>query len=337
VTDFERVKTAVDQANHILLITHVAPDGDAIGSITATGLAMRQLGKQVTLMCDDPSPPRFNYLSLVDRLSAKYDSEANYDLIIALDCGDADRMGNVFRHLSNPYTPLINIDHHITNTNFGSINIVNGANSTTEILFDLFPTLGVSLTQEIAMSLLTGLVTDTLGFRTNGVTPHTLITAGKLMEVGADLPLIMTQGLILKPISTLMLWKKGLNNMRLDNGLIWSSVSAKERREIGHMASSSSGLVNVLAEVQPAAMSAVLLEMDDGSISVGFRCRPPYKVSELAMNLGGGGHDLASGCTLEGPLEKAESLVVGMAKESIQQQREFLKDDGYQPDFSWDE
>jgi bifunctional oligoribonuclease and PAP phosphatase NrnA len=337
VTDFTGVKTAVTQANHILLVTHLAPDGDAIGSITAAGLALRQLNKQVTLMCDDPAPSRFHYLALVDRIQNQHAANANYDLIIALDCGDADRMGDVFKRLPNPNAPLINIDHHITNTNFGTINIVIAANATTEILFDLLPILGVSLTPEIAMSLLTGLVTDTLGFRTNGVTAHTLTAAGKLMEAGADLSLVTTQGLILKPLSTLLLWQKGLNNMRLDNGLIWSAISHKERQEIGHLASSSSGLVNILSEVQPAAMSAVLLELDNGKISVGFRCRPPYKVSELAMNLGGGGHDLAAGCTLEGPLEKAESLVVALAKETIQQQRAYLKDNGYQPDFSWDE
>jgi bifunctional oligoribonuclease and PAP phosphatase NrnA len=340
VTDFSGVKTAVIQANHIMLVTHVAPDGDAIGSLTAAGLALRQLQKRVTLMCDDPAPPRFHYLSLVDRITPKHETNADYDLIIALDCGDAERMGNVYQNLPNQDLPLINIDHHVTNNNFGTINIVDlAANATTEILFDLLPVLGVTLTQEIAMSLLTGLVTDTLGFRTNGVTAHTLTAAGKLIEAGADLPLITMQGLILKPISTLLLWQKGLNNMRIDDGLIWATITAKERKEVGHMASSSSGLVNILAEVQSAAMSAVLLEMDNGTVSVGFRCRPPYKVSELAMNLGGGGHDLAAGCTLESSLDKAESLVVALAKESIQQQRAFLKDSdaGYQPDLGWAE
>jgi bifunctional oligoribonuclease and PAP phosphatase NrnA len=340
VTDFNGVKTAVTQANHIMLVTHVAPDGDAIGSLTAAGLGLRQLQKRVTLMCDDPSPPRFHYLSLVDRIVQQHEADADYDLVIALDCGDAERMGNVYRNLPNQNLPLINIDHHITNTNFGAINIIGlDANATTEILFDLLPILNVTLTPEIAMSLLTGLVTDTLGFRTNGVTAHTLTAAGKLIEAGADLPLITMQGLILKPLSTLLLWQKGLNNMRMDDGLIWAAISAKERREIGHMASSSSGLVNILAEVQSAAMSAVLLEMDNGTISVGFRCRPPYKVSELALNLGGGGHDLAAGCTLDGSLDKAESLVVALAKESIKQQRTFLKDTdtGYQPDLGWAE
>ena len=338
MVDFAAVKAAIDQAEQILLITHVAPDGDAVGSISAAGLVLRQLNKQVTLMCDDPAPPRFNYLALVDRLQSKHAHNARYDLIIALDCGDVERMGKVYQTVPTPNLPLINIDHHITNTQFGTINIVDSeANATAEILFDLLPTLEVSLTPELATGLLTGLVTDTLGFRTNGVSAHTLTAAGKLIESGANLSLVTTQGLILKPLSTLLLWQKGLNNMRLDNGLIWTTVSNKERQEIGHLAPSSSGLVNILSEVQQVAMSAVLIEMENGTVSVGFRCRPPFKVSELAMNLGGGGHDLAAGCTLEGPLEKAESLVVALAKESIQQQRSHLKDDGYQPNFSWDE
>jgi phosphoesterase RecJ-like protein len=111
------------------------------------------------------------------------------------------------------------------------------------------------------------------------------------------------------------------------DGVLWTSISHEERIAIGHVGSSSGGLVNMLANVDEAAMSAVLLE-DEDRVYVGFRCRPPFNVAELALNLGGGGHPLAAGCTLESTLKEAQSLVISMSCESIRQQRELLQNAG---------
>jgi phosphoesterase RecJ-like protein len=184
------------------------------------------------------------------------------------------------------------------------------------------------MTKDLATCLLTGIVTDTLGFRTAGVTASTLSAAGDLMEAGADLDLVTTQALLIKPMSTLRLWQIGLDKMKLeDDGLIWTAISDEEQQAIGYVATGSGGLVNMLANVDEAVMSAVLLE-DGAAVHVGFRCRPPFNVAELAVNLGGGGHPLAAGCTLDGPLENAISLVVSLSKEAIRQQKELLYERG---------
>jgi phosphoesterase RecJ-like protein len=228
--------------------------------------------------------------------------------------------------LPDPKPFIINIDHHITNTQFGQINLINAeATSTVEILYHLFQDLDITLTPDLALSLLTGLVTDTLGFRTNNVNAQTMDIASHLMAAGADLGLVMTRTMTIKPMSTLRLWQTGLNKMKLEDGLIWASISNEERQAAGHMGTGTVGLVNLLADVDQAAVGAVLLETDDGLVRVGFRCRPPYNVSEVAMNLGGGGHALAAGCTLEGPLAKAEAMVIAMMKESIRQQEATFK------------
>lgn len=317
----EAIREKLDQASHILAVTHIDPDGDAIGSLTAVGVALSQLGKQFTLLCDDAIPSRYAYLPMSEAIRSSLNSAAEYDMIIAIDCGDEGRLGQAYAQLPYPRPQIINIDHHITNTRFGDINLVNEkAVSTTELLHALFRAFGLSLTSDLALCLLTGLVTDTLGFRTVGVSANTLKIAGELVEAGADLSLVTMQSLNLKPLSTLKLWQIGLRNMKLKDGLIWTSINSAERESTGHMSSSTSGLVNLMADVNQAAISAVLLEMGDGSIRVGFRCRPPYNVSDVAHSLGGGGHQLASGCTLPGPLEKAEALVVERAKESIRRQ-----------------
>jgi phosphoesterase RecJ-like protein len=283
------------------------------------------MGKNATMMCDDNVPARFHYLTNANQAQRPKDVADHYDLIIAVDCGDELRMGQSFSTLPEPKPPIVNIDHHITNTEFGEINLIVGtAVSTTEILFDFFRKTNVTLTEDIAMSLLTGLVTDTLGFRTDGVSSKTLSIAAALMDAGANLPLVTAQGLSMKKLSTVELWRHGLGNMKLEKGLIWSTISKEQRQAAHFTGASSNGLTNLLADVDQAAIGVVLMEMENGDIRVGFRCRPPYSVAEVALNLGGGGHALAAGCTMDGPLDKAEALVVAMCKEAIQQQEENL-------------
>jgi phosphoesterase RecJ-like protein len=317
----ESISRILEEAENVLVICHIAPDGDAIGSLTAVGGALKQLGKNYRLVCDDGLPKRFQYLPLSDEVTTHPDPSVRYDLLIALDCGDVERMGRAFSVLPDPLPSIINIDHHITNTKFGRINVVvSDANSTTEILFDLLPKIGANLATDLSTCLLTGLVTDTLGFRTANVTSKTLRVASDLLESGVNLFSIITQAMDLKELSTLMIWQKGLSNMQMEDGVLWTTINNQERKASGHNAMSSFGLGNMMANVYQARMSAVILELDDGRVTVGFRSRPPYSVSELAADLGGGGHHQASGCTLDGPLDKAEARVVSMSKETIRRQ-----------------
>jgi phosphoesterase RecJ-like protein len=326
----EAIQRSIQNAKQILVVTHVGPDGDALGSLTAVASALTQWNKSFTLACDNVLPRRFDFLPFSDQIQQQPDTAVTYDLLIAVDCGDELRMGKAFSELSGERPFIINIDHHITNTQFGDLNLVDGkATSTAEVLHRMFRTYDLALTPSLAVSLLTGLVTDTLGFRTTNVTAYTMKIAGELMDAGADLGLIMTRTMTVKPLSTIQLWQVGLNKMKMDNGLIWTSISNEEREAVGHMSTGTAGLVNLIADVEQAAVGVVLLEVDDGTVRVGFRCRPPYNVSEVAMNLGGGGHALAAGCTLPGPLVKAEAMVIALTKESLRQQ-EAIINNGYQ-------
>ncbi len=325
----KRIGELIQASTRLLVISHISPDGDAFASITATGLALQQLGKSFTLVIDDGIQPRFTFLPLADLIQTSPDPSDGYDLIITLDCGDLERLGYAYTSLNQPQPPIINIDHHITNTQFGEVNLVNPeAAATVEILFELFPAIGVQLTTDLATCLLTGLITDTLGFRTASTSSNTLKIANSLVEVGANLYNIFSKALIEKPFSTLLLWQKGLNNMRMEDGVLWTSISKEERQETGRTVTGSSGLGNLLANVDHVAMSAVFTETDDSQVIVSFRCRPPYSVSELARELGGGGHHLAAGCTLAGPLEEVERLVVRKSVNQIRDQRAMLAQSG---------
>ncbi len=311
----------IQKGQRALVITHVDPDGDAIGSLTAVGIALKQMGIKTTLVCDDAVPTRFSYLNMADSVQSQPDPNIAYDLLIAVDCGDASRMGKAYARYPNPKPFIINIDHHVTNTHFGDLNLVVGtATSTTEILYGLFNEWELDISPGLATSLLTGLVTDTLGFRTDGVTAVTLRAAADLVEAGADLNKITMRALNVRAFKTIRMWHAGMSHMQMDNGLLWTSINNAERHALEFRGNSSQGLVNILADVEEASMGAVLMEMDDGSVKVGLRCRPPFDVSEVAVSLGGGGHKLASGCTLDGPLEEAEKLLVDRCKAAIQRQ-----------------
>jgi bifunctional oligoribonuclease and PAP phosphatase NrnA len=314
---------AIEKANHILVIAHVDPDGDAIGSLTAVGQALLQLHKRVTLVCDDAVPERFHYLPLATEVRRVPSANLHYDLVIAVDCGDASRMGWAFECLPDPKPSIVNIDHHVTNTRFGTFNVIDpDASSTAEILHSFLKELDVELTTGIAESLLTGIVTDTMGFRTSNVTPATLRAAADLIEAGAEITAISLRALHQKSLATVRMWGIGLSRMVFEDGLLWTSISRDEMRHAGIEGSpSSSGLVNFLADVDSAVMGVVLGEMADGTIRVGMRSVPPYDVAEVAAQFGGGGHTLAAGCTLEGPLDEAERRIVAASREAIARQR----------------
>lgn len=317
-----QIRTLIDSAQNILVSAHYSPDGDALGSLTAMGQALQQLGKTFTLANDDAVLPRFAYLPLSESVVRQPHGGKPYDLLIALDCGDETRLGRVYEKLPQPHPPIINIDHHITNNYFGTVNVVeSGMTSTAEVLTELLPQLGVEITRELATSLLTGVVTDTLAFRVTGVSGHTLRMASKLVDAGADLAEITLQALVLKSASSLEMWRIGLNNMALEDGVAWSSLTVAEQNQVGDELSSSMGLGNLLADVEEAALSIVFTEKRDGRVNISYRSRPPIDVAGLAMARGGGGHRNAAGCTVYGRLQTIIPEVVEEAKASVLEQR----------------
>ncbi len=317
------IQFAIEKANRVLVIAHVDPDGDAIGSLTAVGQGLAQLGKRVTLACDDAVPARFLALPMANEVRRAPNVEIPYDLAIAVDCADQGRMGWAWDALPEPKPTLANIDHHITNTRFGTFNVIDpDASSTAEVLHRFLPEIGVEMTRGIAESLLTGIVTDTIGFRTTNVTAATLRAAAELVDAGADIATISLESLHQKPYATAKMWGIGLSGMKQDDGLIWTSISRNDMQRAGLEGNpNSSGLVNFLTDIDVSDVGVVLTEMNDGSVRATMRAKPPYNVAEVAMQFGGGGHALAAGCALDGPLELAEERLIAACREAIGRQR----------------
>jgi len=303
-------------AHRVLLITHITPDADAIGGLLALGRALRQLGKAVTVSCSDVVPPRFAYLPGYSEIV--HQADGAFDLIVSLDCSDLRRVGPIYRADEWREIPFLNIDHHVTNTHFGTLNWVEPAYvATSEMVLDLCDRLGVELDADQAKCLLYGIIGDTLGLRTNNVTPALLGRVMRLMQAGAPLAEIMDQIFNRRPFSLLRAWEKALETMRLEGGVIWAVLSRQARLEVSWPDSDVQGLSNFLLSADEACLSAVLVEKDDGQVEVGMRARASYDVARVALAFGGGGHPQAAGCTMDGPLNVAVERVVAALKSQV--------------------
>jgi len=311
----------IRSARRPLVICHVAPDGDAIGSALGLGLALRRLDQTPTLACSDPVPSRFGFLQGVETITQELSEP--FDLVIAVDCSDEGRMGSLAETPGFRDVLLLNIDHHVTNLGYGDVNLVDtGAASTTEVILRLVEHLGLPLDEELATPLLTGIVTDTQGFRTNNVTLQVMEAAVRLMQTGVPLPPIMWHGLDRRGAGSMRLWGAALSRLKVEKRVIWTTIPFGLRRETGSVGNGDTGLANYLVGAIEADVSAVLTEQEDGRVEVGMRAEPGYDVAQVALRFGGGGHTLAAGFGLPGPLEEAEAKVVPALKADLARQRQ---------------
>ena len=313
------------------LVTHIAPDGDALGSLLGLGWALRKLGKEPAVVCQGPLPSRFDFLPGFGEVTSR--PRGRFDLLVSLDCSDPGRMGEVGTYPGVSGVPVLNVDHHLTNLEYGTVNLVDvDAVSTTEVLYRLLRFMEVELDERIATCLLTGLVTDTRGFRTSNVTPEVLRVAMDLMEAGAPLPMIARNGLDRRPLEVLRLWGAAFSRIRVEDGVIWTSLPLSAQKAIGYNGYGDAGLANMLVSVEGAQAAVVFTEREDGQVEVGFRAIPGFDVAEVALSFGGGGHALASGCLLPGPLEEVQRRVLKVLRESLARQRERISSsDGRHP------
>jgi phosphoesterase RecJ-like protein len=226
-------------------------------------------------------------------------------------------LGDLFVEAQVADLPLLVIDHHVTNVYFGDINWVEPkCCATDEMVFHLVRALGEPLDETLATALLTGIVTDTRGFRTANVTPAVMHITGELMDAGAPLTMITERTLETRSMALIRLWGRVLDTVALDDGVI-SAVSAIDmRKDLGGLIRAE-GLASFILGAEDAKIAAVFTEMPDGKVECSFRALPGYDVAQVAFALGGGGHPPAAGCTIEGDLPGVRRRVVDLLREVV--------------------
>jgi phosphoesterase RecJ-like protein len=312
----EQIQTFGDlvlRADRILIISHIRPDGDAVGSTLGLGLMLEELGKKINLVLEDGLPKVFNHLTGADRIIKE--AVGVYDLVIVVDSSDIDRIGSV---LDDHGDADVNIDHHPTNTQFAKLNLVrDDAVATVEIIFDLAKELSYPITLPVAEALLTGLLTDSLGFRTSNTNPQTLRIAAELMEVGANLPDLYRKAMLEKSIEAVKYWGYGLSKIQIEDRLVWTSLSLEDRLAANYPGRDDADLINILSRIKETDISLILVEQKNGTVKVSWRSRPGFDVSQIAVQFGGGGHKPAAGAEIIGDLERVQEEVLEATRKSL--------------------
>jgi phosphoesterase RecJ-like protein len=308
-----KLQQLILSAHKILIVTHSKPDGDALGSSLAFSKFLDALGKENSIFSLGPIPNSANFLPGRRKIKSSFNeiNLTDYALLAILDCGDL-KQTDIEKNLSAiaPTVSIINIDHHQTNENFGSVNIVDAlASSTAEIIFNLFKELDFPVDKETATCLLTGLVTDTANFSNPATTFASLEAAGQLLSRGANLGEISSNVLKNKSLSVLKFWGTILSRLTENKKLgVVTTVITKEDLDLANLNEEAfEGVTNFLNNLKGAKIVLVLKATEDGKIKGSFRTTTPgIDVSRLAKTFGGGGHAKAAGFTISGKLVKMD-------------------------------
>jgi phosphoesterase RecJ-like protein len=303
----------LQEAQRILVLSHIRPDGDAIGSLLGMGLSLQAAGKEVQMVLSDGVPTSFRHLSGSDQIRTQ--AEAPLDLIVVLDCSDLKRVGTALNGFS---IPDLNVDHHPTNIKFARINWVDEeAVATAEMLAFNLPRFGFPITPPAASALLFGIITDTLGFRTHNMTPKALRVSAGLMEAGGDLPTLYYNGLLKRTYEAARYWGAGLNGLQREGRLVWTALTLADRRAVGYPGRDDADLINVLSSIEDVDVVIVFNEQPGDRVKVSWRSQPGFDVSEIALRFGGGGHKAAAGAEIEGILSEVQAEVLASTRQLL--------------------
>ncbi|MCW5877334.1 MAG: DHH family phosphoesterase [Anaerolineales bacterium] len=310
----DQARQRLQDAQSLLVVSHVRPDGDAICSVLGLGLALQAAGKQVQMVLSDGLPDGFDHLPGVEQIARA--AQGTVDLVVAVDAAAQERTGEALRQ--HPQVHL-NIDHHITNTRFGELNLIDPDSvATCAMLAEHLPALGLDFAPGVPEALLTGILTDTIGFHTSNMNPQALRIAADLVERGAGLPELYERALLRRSFEALRYWGAGLSSLQREGELVWASLTLADRQAAGYPANDDAELVNNIAFVEGAAVVVLFVEQHDNQVKMSWRSRGAIDVSRIAAQFGGGGHMAAAGANLSGSLAKVQEQVLQATRAALQ-------------------
>jgi len=308
------------KSNHLFLATHANPDGDAIGSLIAMGLCLEALNKRITLYNESSIPAVYRFLPFSDRIVQDFDQTNSYDTAVILDCSDLERIGKAVSFV-NQIHAIINIDHHITNTNFGDFQIIEtSACATTEIIHNLLKDMDVSINKDIATAIYTGILTDTGSFRFSNTNKASFEICEEMVGLGVN-PYNIAQHVY----GTYSFGRIKLLNMALDsleislNGLLSIMTLTRDMfYETGARPEDADGLINYAKSIEGVKVAVLIHELQKNykglkgnkQFHVSLRSNGTVNVAEIASSFDGGGHFNAAGFSIESTLSDLKSQIV---------------------------
>lgn len=309
----------ISKHEHIYILTHTLPDGDAIGSTLAWGMALRQHGKKVRMFCPGVLPRKYAFLPGAAEIEHDYPAEPPPGINFVLDCGDLERL-SYMRHKVEGGGEIVNIDHHATNLYFGNYNLVDiSAAATGEIIYLLIREQGFTLDREIGTCLYAAISSDTGSFKYGNTTSRTLQITASLLDLGVDSSMVSQKLFDEYPHSTIHLLRDALTTLQLDEtaSVAWMNLHEDILDLYNAKAEEMEGFVNYAKNILSVEVGIFFYHTRRGETKVGFRSKN-VDVGAIARLLGGGGHPRAAGCTIKEPNNKiAMEIVIEAVKKAV--------------------
>ncbi|NLV88068.1 MAG: bifunctional oligoribonuclease/PAP phosphatase NrnA [Tissierellia bacterium] len=309
--EFKKAYKQVLESQNIYIASHVQPDGDNIGSMLSLGLALKKLNKNVRLLKSDEIPSDYMFLPNID-LIKDYDNIDEIDLFIALDSSDEGRLGKNKDLLSKAKT-ILNIDHHISNTDFGHINIVDhNASSTGELMYDFIKYMNISIDEDMATCIYTAISSDTGSFMYDNTSAKTHEIAADLIKIGIDKRNININLYQNKSLERTKLFIKTMDNLELyfENKVGLAKITQDMLEDCNAKMEDSEGIISFIRDISPVEVAILLKEFSNNEIKVSMRSKRYIDVAKICSNFGGGGHIRAAGCTINESIEEAKALIL---------------------------
>jgi phosphoesterase RecJ-like protein len=319
----DKIKSHLQNSKNVLVVSHANPDGDAIGSLIAMGLALKAIGKKTTLYNESSIPAVYRFLPAVKSVVREIGNQ-NFDTAVILDCGGLERIGEAVSMVRR-IPVIINIDHHATNAGFGNLQLIDtSACATAEIVYRLIKQLSVSIDENIATSIYTGILTDTGSFRFSNTNKAAFAICEEMMALGVD-PYKIAQ----RVYGTYSLGRIKLLNLALDsieisyNGrLSIMTLTQNMLKKTRTQSEDVDGLINYARRIEDVKVAALIQEYQNGdgtsetcgNYHVSLRSDGTIDVAEIASSFGGGGHSSAAGFNIESTLTDLKLKIFNLAE-----------------------
>ncbi len=305
---FVKAGKLIRDAQRILCISHKRPDGDTLGASNALYHVFQAMGKDVQMACVDDIPEKYYFLQDIRR-NIKEFNYLDYDLICVSDAGASymTRYNEIYPELFSGRVPVLNLDHHSSNDNFGTLNIVDlNSASTTILVYKLCQFLGLSISPAAATAMLCGIYNDTGSLMHGNTTLEVFEITGKLLELGGRANIVARNLFRTTPVQTMKVWGKVMERLTVtEQGVAVAVVTKKDLDQLGAKSEDLSGVVDYINAVPGTKFTVLLNEDEKGNVKGSFRTRrDDIDLAALAGKFGGGGHKKASGFTMPGRLEQ---------------------------------
>ena len=313
MSTLDNILEEINKANSIVILTHENPDGDAVGTALALYNALKQYGKNPDIIIPEYSKV-FEFLPGIDDIKKESNVE-KYDLAISVDCATI-KMLNGFANYFESAKMKIDIDHHGTNTMYGDINFVNPvAPACAQILITILDYIGMEITKDIGSCILTGIITDTGGFKSSGVTAETFEFVAWLLNKGVNVSKIYRQVLQVKTKANFELHRIASDRIEFleDGKIAFTYITEEDEQKVGAQNGDHEGIVEVGRDVEGVEVSIFVRQTDKGC-KVSLRSNDYVNVSDVCLMFGGGGHQKAAGALIQGSIEQVKEKLLYQVK-----------------------